>query len=71
MQRVTYTLDGMSCGHCVAAVRKAATTVAGVTVEEVQLGRLVASLDPAVTSPSTLAQAVADEGYAVLATTVD
>lgn len=68
MEHVTLSVSGMSCGHCVAAVRKAADAVAGVTVESVELGTVKAAFDPAVTSAAALAQAIEDEGYAVTAT---
>jgi copper chaperone len=68
MERVTLQLSGMSCGHCVSAVRKVAAAVPGVAVLDVQIGTLVATIDPTVTSVATLAEAVADEGYPVVAT---
>jgi copper chaperone len=66
LQRVTLDVSGMTCGHCVAAVRAAATSVAGVTVEQVELGKVVATIDPDVTSAVLLAAAIADEGYAAV-----
>ena len=38
----TIQINGMSCGHCVSAVRKALTAVPGVTV-----GDVTAAMDPA------------------------
>jgi copper chaperone len=61
----TITISGMSCGHCVAAVRKALAGVAGVEVQEVQIGTAVVGVD----SPVTLAAATAaieDAGYDVV-----
>ena len=34
----TYTVDGMTCAHCVESVQSAATGVAGVEVASVNLG---------------------------------
>jgi copper chaperone len=66
MQRVTLDVSGMTCGHCVSAVRTAAAAIAGVTVEQVEIGKVVATIDPEVTSPVLLAAAIADEGYAAV-----
>ena len=64
MERTTLTIDGMSCGHCVNAVRQALSGVEGATVESVVVGSATVAYDPARTSPERLAAAVADEGYA-------
>jgi copper chaperone len=66
MERVTLEVSGMTCGHCVAAVRNAAGAVAGVTVEQVEIGKVVATIDSTVASPVMLAAAIADEGYAAV-----
>ena len=64
MQRVTLRIDGMSCGHCVRAVRSALEGVDGVRVEEVTVGSAVVAYDPARADPARIARAVAEEGYA-------
>ena len=38
MERRTLSIDGMSCGHCVARVKKTLEAVPGVTVDEVAIG---------------------------------
>jgi copper chaperone len=58
----------MSCGHCVASVKSALSALESVDVEQVEIGRAVVSHDPAVTSTEVIAQAVEDEGYAVVST---
>jgi len=68
MERVTMNIDGMTCGHCVASVKKALTSLDGVEVEQVELGQAVVNYDPAATSPAALANAIEDEGYAVIST---
>jgi copper chaperone CopZ len=35
--RATYTVEGMSCGHCVASVREEVAEVSGVTAVDVDL----------------------------------
>ena len=65
MSELSMQISGMSCGHCVAAVKKALQSVAGVTVHDVVIGRAQIAFDAAQTSPALIVQAVEDEGYAV------
>jgi len=55
-------IDGMTCGHCVAAVKKALEKVPGVTAAQVELdsGRAHVAGEP---SLAALLAAVQDEGY--------
>jgi copper chaperone CopZ len=39
MKDITITISGMSCGHCLNAVNKALSGVAGVEIKTVQMGR--------------------------------
>lgn len=63
MTRTTLKIDGMSCGHCVAAVKKALAGLDGVTVENVAVGSATVSYDPAVSSTAKITEAVSDAGY--------
>lgn len=63
MQEVKLQIAGMSCGGCVAHVRKALKSVAGATVKDVQIGSADVLLDPAQASIATLIDAVQDAGY--------
>lgn len=65
MERVTIAIEGMSCGHCVGAVKRALESVKGVQVEQVSIGRATVSLDPATTTDAQLTEAIEDEGYTV------
>ena len=62
MERKTIKIDGMSCGHCVAAVRSELEKLDGVKVEAVQVGSATVSYDPSRVSTNQLADAVADAG---------
>lgn len=55
-------IDGMTCGHCSAAVKKALESVAGVEAATVDLdaGRAVVTGSPELPA---LLRAVEDEGY--------
>lgn len=67
MKKTTLTIDGMSCGHCVGAVRAELEKQQGVTVENVRVGSATVSYDPAVTTLGELKDAVAEAGYEVRA----
>ena len=63
MERVTLTIEGMSCGHCVNAVKRALAGVDGVDVQDVRIGSAQVAYDPARTSADAIIDAVNDEGY--------
>lgn len=63
MKRVHFEVAGMSCGHCVSAVKKAAGSVDGVTVESVQIGSVAVELDESKASIAQVVDAIADAGY--------
>ncbi|MGA8752023.1 heavy-metal-associated domain-containing protein [Candidatus Deferrimicrobium sp.] len=64
-EQVALAITGMTCGHCVAAVKKALTAVPGVEAVEVNLSppRAVVSCDPSRTTVEMLTKATAGEGY--------
>ena len=57
------TIKGMSCGHCVAAVRGALSGVEGVSVRNVAIGSAEVEYDPSRVSAEAIVDAVEDEGY--------
>lgn len=63
MNRTTLKIKGMTCGHCVASVKKSLETVPGVTVEKVAVGTATLDYDPAVASIDQITEAVSDAGY--------
>jgi copper chaperone len=64
-KKIVLAVGGMTCGHCVMAVKKALSGVAGVGNAEVTLDppRAVVTFDPEKTGVGTLKAAVAEEGY--------
>jgi copper chaperone len=60
----TYTVTGMTCGHCVSAVTEEVTQLPGVTAVEVDLasGRLTVTSDAPVDDDAVRA-AVDEAGY--------
>ncbi len=69
MTTATYTVTGMTCGHCVSAVTEEVTQVPGVTAVDVDLasGRLTVTSDAPVDDDAVRA-AVDEAGYAVAGT---
>lgn len=63
MKQIRLEIEGMSCGHCVAAVRTALTGLAGVQEADVRIGEATVTLDPAQASIAALIDAVQDAGY--------
>jgi copper ion binding protein len=63
MQQLTLQIDGMSCNHCVAAVKQALGELPGVTVENVVVGQAVISFEPDKSTTADITDALADAGY--------
>lgn len=63
MAKTTIAITGMSCGHCVAGVRRALEAVDGVRVEEVKVGS--ATVEHAPGAEERVVQAILEEGYGV------
>ncbi|MBC8086669.1 MAG: heavy-metal-associated domain-containing protein [Phycisphaerae bacterium] len=68
MQQLTLQINGMSCGHCVSAVKQALAEVPGVTIENVTIGQAVVSYEPEKTNTTSITDALADVGYEAYAT---
>jgi copper chaperone len=56
-------IEGMSCGHCVMAVKKELGAIAGLTVEDVQIGKARVQYDETKVSQEKLAAAIDEAGY--------
>ena len=63
MSRLALTIEGMSCTHCVSAVKGALAQLPGVQVEDVSIGAATLSYDPAKATVDQIVDAVNDEGY--------
>lgn len=62
----TYTVTGMTCGHCAAAVTEEVTSISG--VEDVRVDVATGAVTVTSTAPldrSTIAAAVDEAGYAL------
>jgi copper chaperone len=69
MAKVTQTLpvNGMSCPHCVHAVKSAVSALAGVETVDVSLeeNRVTVGYDNAATNEQSIRAAIEAEGYSV------
>jgi len=67
MEQTSLSIDGMSCGHCIAHVRKALAALPGVHVDDVAVGSATIHYDAGAATPEDIAKAVTSAGYAVRA----
>ena len=63
MEQTTIAIAGMSCGHCVAGVKRALEGIDGVEVQEVKVGSATVTYNPQAVSPERIAHAIQEEGY--------
>lgn len=63
MEKLSLTIEGMTCEHCVRAVRGRLEKTPGVKVGDVQVGSAVIEYDSAKTNVDDIEEAIADEGY--------
>jgi copper chaperone len=63
MEKLSLTIEGMTCAHCLHAVRGRLEKTPGVHVKSVQIGSAVLEYDPSKTSVGDIEEAIADEGY--------
>ena len=61
----TIRIEGMSCAHCVRAVREALGRVDGVEVEAVEIGAARVRFDEGQVDREAFARAMEEEGFAV------
>jgi copper chaperone len=66
-QTLDLTVEGMSCQHCVHAVKSSVSSLAGVDSVEVSLEKKLAtvSFDPGLTNLKAITAAIEDQGYSV------
>ncbi|GAA5044957.1 copper ion binding protein [Thermocatellispora tengchongensis] len=66
MTTATYTVTGMTCGHCVSSVKEEVGEVAGVTGVDVDLATgLLTVQSEAPIEPARIVAAVEEAGYTV------
>jgi len=63
VKTVELKIEGMTCGHCVMSVKKELGKVAGLTVQNVELGRALVQYDEATVTADQLAKIIEEAGY--------
>ena len=63
MKEMTLTIQGMTCHHCVMAVRKELTKLPGTEVRDVQIGSARLIVDETKVTPALIEAAVQDAGF--------
>jgi copper chaperone len=62
-----FKIEGMSCGHCVEAVKRAITGVEGVEHHEVTIGSAKVEFDADKVTRQNIEEAIEESGYHVVA----
>ena len=63
MRDLTLFIEGMSCSHCLQAVNRALTSVPGVEIGSVRIGRADVRYDESLIAPGRIVEAVSGAGY--------
>ncbi len=59
-------IEGMTCGHCVMSVKKELSTVSGLTVQDVKIGRALVQYDETKVTRDQLADVIEHAGYKLM-----
>ncbi|KKM90186.1 hypothetical protein LCGC14_1241120 [marine sediment metagenome] len=65
MSAKTIEIDGMSCQHCVMAVKKSLEAIDGVTEADVEVGKASVTFDESKVKDSDLNDAIVQTGFKV------
>jgi copper chaperone len=65
MKEQTFSIQGMSCGHCVRSVTGALEAIPGVQIKKVVVGQADISYDETKTNDTVLIHAIEEEGFQV------
>ena len=68
MERLQMEIQGMTCGHCVGAVKRALGGVDGVAITSLSVGRAEVTYESAKADVQSILAAVSDAGYPARAT---
>ena len=66
MAEISLKIDGMSCQHCVASVKKAVDGVEGVSSSDITVGAATVVYDEVKTSKDSIVKVVQIAGYSVM-----
>ena len=60
-----FKIEGMSCGHCVAAVKKELSKLTDIIVDDVQIGNAKVKYDENKVTQKNIVEAIEGAGYKV------
>lgn len=63
MEDLKLRIEGMTCQHCVRAVKGRLERTPGVSLKSVEIGSAELTYDPARTNLDEIEEAISDEGY--------
>lgn len=63
MEQLQMEIQGMTCGHCVGAVKRALDALDGVAISSLSVGRAEVAYDAAKVSAPAILTAVSEAGY--------
>ncbi len=66
MAEATIKIEGMSCQHCVAAVKKAVDDIDGASSSNVEVGSAIVSFDESKTNSDAISGAIQNAGYKII-----
>ncbi len=66
MKTQEFKIEGMSCRHCVIAVRKELTRLDNVKVNDVQIGSAKVDFDENILTAADIVKAIEEAGYKVV-----
>ena len=61
-----FIIEGMSCGHCVMAVKKELSRLENVKIDDVQIGKAKVEFDESITKESLIINAIEEAGFKVI-----
>jgi copper chaperone len=66
MKSKEFKIEGMSCGHCVMAVKKELNKLTDIIVDDVKIGNAKVQYDENKIAEKTIADAIEEAGYKVI-----
>ncbi len=66
MTEITLKIEGMTCQHCVMAVKKAVDGISGVSSSDVEVGSAKVTYDESGTDRESIVSAIQTAGYKIV-----
>jgi len=61
-----FIIEGMSCGHCVMAVRKELSRLDNIKIDDVQIGKATVEFDESKSEENRIIKAIEEAGFKVI-----